>query len=172
MQRVRDFVDRLVRLPWSRFPIGAADGVGHGAPSSVQAIVAQLRYWLPTVADVAHVAESDADAGWGFSMVPRTAGACPLVVAVSDSGKVDLTIAGETYKRRTLETLDQLLPLIEQIVDGRVIQRRWTSGATGKLCGVETIVQLGHGRIWRDGMIAPEAGAESRDHHFLPYRRI
>lgn len=172
MQRFRDFVDGLLRLPWSRFSITVGVGNGPGVPSSVQATIAQLRYWLPTIADVAHITEGASGEGWQFAIRPRTDGGCPVAVAVSETGQLDFTIAGETYEGRTLDTLDQLLPLVERITEGHVVQRRWTSRATGGFRGIETIVVLGPGRVWRDGMTAPEAGAESHDHHFLPYRRI
>lgn len=172
MQRFREFVDRIARLPWSRFSITVSVGNGPGVPSSVQAIVAQLRYWLPTIADVAHVTEADEGAGWRFAIRPRTEGACPVSVTVSEAGQLDFTIAGETYEGRALETLDQLLPLVERITEGHVVQRRWMSRVTGEFRGIETIVSLGPGHAWRDGMTEPEAGAESHDHHFLPYRRI
>lgn len=141
-------------------------------PSSVQATVAQLRYWLPTIADVAHVSETEAAGGWRFSLVPRTSGGCPVAVTVLESGQIDFTIAGETYEGRALEKLDQLLPLVERITEGAVIQRRWSSRMTGGHLGIETIVHMGPARVWRDGLTAASADAESHDHHFLPYRRI
>lgn len=172
MQRFWDFVGRVSRLPWFRFSITAGAGKGPGVPSSVQATVAQLRYWLPTIADVAQVSETEEAEGWRFSLVPRTTGGCPVAVRVQESGLVDLTVASETYEGRALDKLDQLLPLVERITEGAVIQRRWASRITGGFLGIETIVQLEPGRAWRDGLTSPSADAESHDHHFLPYRRI
>lgn len=172
MQRIRDFVARFWRLPWSAFSITAGVGSGGGVPSSVQATLAQLRYWVPTIADVAYVVEIEEGEGRRFAITPRTEGGCPVAVTLAETGRLDLTIAGETYTDRALETLDQLLPLIERITEGHVVQRRWASRATGAAQGIETIVALGPGRVWRDGFMAPGSDAFSQDHHFLPYRRI
>lgn len=172
MQRIRDLVVRFWRFPWSAFSITAGVGSGSGVPSSLQATIAQLRYWMPTIADVAHVVEREEGEGWRFALTPRTEGGCPVAITLAGTGRLDLTIAGETYEDRSLDTLDQLLPLIERITEGHVIQRRWASRATGAPRGIETIVSLGPGRVWRDGLASSEGDAFAHDHHFLPYRRI
>lgn len=172
MQRIRDFVVRLSRLPWSVFSITARRGNGPGVPSSMQATVMQLRYWLPTIADVAHVAETERGTSWHFSITPRIPGACPVEITLHETGSLDFVIAGQAYEGRTLDLLDQLLPLIERITEGYVVQRRWISRVTGQLCGIETVVSLAEGRVWSDGRAAPGERVESHDHHFLPYRRI
>lgn len=172
MQRIRDFVVRLSRLPWSVFSIAARREIGPGVPSSVQATVMQLRYWLPTIADVAHVSEAEHGTSWRFSIAPRIPGACPVDVTLHETGNLDFVIAGEAYEGRRLDLLDQLLPLVERITEGHVVQRRWSSRATGQLCGIETLVSLEPGRVWSDGSAAPGESVESHDHHFLPYRRI
>ncbi len=172
MQRIRDVVARFMRLPWSASAITAEAGSGSGVPSSLQATITQLRYWMPTIADVAHIWESEGGGSWCFSLKPRARGACPVSLMLRETGLFDLTIAGETYEDCVLEQFDDVLPLIERIIEGQVVQRRWASRATGAACGVETIVSLGHGRFWRGGPITPDGDAFARDHHFLPYRRI
>lgn len=172
MRFIWSFVGRILRLPRSAFSVTAAAGRGNGVPPSVQATIMQLRYWIPTIADVAHVAEQEQEDRWCFILVPRAEGACPLSVTVYESGRLDFTIAGATYTDRALEQLDQLLPLIERITQGHVVQRHWTSCVTGAACGIQTIVSLGRGRAWRDGLAAPEGEAFAHDRHFLPYRRL
>lgn len=142
-------------------------------PSAVQATIEQLRYWVPTISDVAHVAESRADGAWTLAITPRVAAACPVTITLKDSGRFDITLAGETYADCTLGSLDRIVELLERIAEGRVVQRRWVSSATGTAQGIETLVALGPepGLLWRDGPI-PDGNAERRDRHFLPYRRL
>ena len=137
---------------------------------SVEATIEQIRYWVPTISDVAHTVEAREGESWLLSLEPHQSTACPVAIALRQSGRFDISLAGETYEDRALETLDQLVLLLERIVGGNVIQRKWVSAATGAPQGIETHVHLGPGLVWRNGM-APEGGAECRDRHFLPYRR-
>lgn len=140
-------------------------------PSAVQAAIEQLRYWVPTIKDVARVFEGRDEESFLLSIEPKVAAACPVAIAIRDNGRFDIAIAGETYEDRILSTLDQIVLLLERIADGHVIQRRWISLATGVPQSVETIVALGSGDVWREGR-APDGGAERQDRHFLPYRRM
>jgi hypothetical protein len=142
------------------------------ASTPVSATIEQLRYWVPTIKDVALVVESDdAGEGWTLSIIPKVASACPVAITLRESGRFDIVIAGEDYADRGLGSLDQIVTLLERITDGRVVQRRWVSRATGAETGVETMVALGEGLVWRNGP-EPDGGSERRDRHFLPYRRI
>lgn len=138
---------------------------------SVEATVEQIRYWVPTVADVARTVEARDGESWLLSLEPHLVTACPVAIALKQSGRFDISLAGETYEDRTLDGLDQLVALLERIVDGGVIQRRWVSSITGVSHGVETHVRLGSGLVWRNGP-APDGGLHSSDRHFLPYRRF
>jgi hypothetical protein len=87
-------------------------------------------------------------------------------------------VADEVYEGRTVTSLDFFLPLVEAIVAGRVIQRRWVSSFTGAVRAVETIIDLGDGKELRDGhgnealaTVGSLDSIERHDHHFLPYRR-
>lgn len=143
---------------------------GH-RPSAVEATIEQLRYWVPTITDVARVAErAGSGDGWTLSIEPRVAAACPVTITLKETGRFDLVVAGERYADCALGALDQIVHLLERITDGQVIQRRWVSMATGADQGVETLVRLGSGLVWRDGA-EPDGGAEHHDRHFLPYRR-
>ena len=142
---------------------------GLHAPS-VEATIEQLRYWVPTITDVARALEARDDASWFLSIEPHLEAACPVAIALKQTGRFDISVAGETYDDRALASLGQLVLLLERITDGQVIQRRWVSSATGADQGIETIVRLGQGAVWRGGR-EPDGGAEHRDRHFLPYRR-
>lgn len=137
---------------------------------SVEATIEQIRYWVPTIADVARTLEARDGDSWLLSLEPHLAAACPVAIALRQSGRFDISIAGETYEDRALAGLGQLVLLLERITDGHVVQRRWVSTSTGVAQGVETMVRLGDGLIWRNGP-EPDGGAERRDRHFLPYRR-
>ncbi|WP_439542228.1 hypothetical protein [Hyphomicrobium sp.] len=142
------------------------------ASTPVSATIEQLRYWAPTIKDVARVIESDGPGdGWTLSIVPSVVTACPVAITLQPSGRFDILIAGETYTDRALGSLDQIVALLERITDGGVVQRRWVSCATGIETGVETMVPLGTGLVWRNGP-EPDEESERRDRHFLPYRRI
>lgn len=137
---------------------------------SVEATIEQIRYWVPTVADVARVVEAREGDSWLLSLEPNLSSACPVAVALRQSGRFDISIAGETYEDRVLESLEHLVLLLERISDGHVIQRRWVSAATGQPHSIETLVIMGPDRLWREGQEA-DASAERHDRHFLPYRR-
>ncbi len=138
---------------------------------SVEATIEQIRYWVPTISDVARILEARDGESWLLSLEPHLATACPVAIALRQNGRFDISLAGETYEDRALESLDQLVALLERIVDGDVIRRKWLSTATGALQGLETHVRLGAGVVFRNGPI-PEDGAESCDRHFLSYRRL
>ncbi|WP_072395076.1 hypothetical protein [Hyphomicrobium sp. CS1GBMeth3] len=137
---------------------------------SIETTIEQLRYWVPTIADVASTVEARDGQSWLLSIEPHIATACPVAIALKQNGRFDISVAGETYEDCALQSLDQLVRLLERIVEGDVIQRRWVSTATGVAADVETLVRLDEGVVWRSGS-QPGGSAESRDRHFLPYRR-
>lgn len=142
--------------------------------SPVEATIEQIRYWVPTISDVAHVVWlGDGHAGCGvmLSIVPRIEAACPVAITLKETGRFDIVIAGARYTDCALGALDQVVHLLERITEGHVVQRRWVSAATGTAQGVETMVMLGTGIVWRDGP-EPDGGGERHDRHFLPYRRV
>ena len=146
--------------------------------SKLHATVESLRYWVPTIADVARARESDTDDAWTLAIEPAVAGACPVELRLCDGHRFDLAIAGEVYAGRTADSLELMLPLLEAITAGRVVQRLWISRATGACRAVESIVTLADGSSWRDGRTTdgladavPRDETERHDRHFLPYRR-
>ena len=138
---------------------------------AVQVAIEQLRYWVPTIKDVARVYEGKDEENWLLSIEPHVITACPVALALKGDGRFDIAIANQTYDDRRLATLDHLVVLLERIAQGQVIQRHWTSKATGVRRGIETLVLMDAGSVWRDG-IEPDGGSERRDRHFLPYRRV
>jgi hypothetical protein len=137
----------------------------------LQGTIEGLRYWVPSIIDVAHVAEESGIGYWHLQVAPRSPGACPFEILLRDSCVFDAVLAGEAYEGRPVVALSVFLPLVEAIIGGRVIQRRWYSTQTGAQRSVETIVNLADGSIWRDGQSAADGSSESHDRHFLPYRR-
>lgn len=137
---------------------------------SIQVAIEQLRYWVPTIKDVAHVYEGTEGDSWLLSIEPRLQTACPVAVEIKSTGRFDIAIGGETYEDFALGSLDEIVLLLDRIAGGHVVQRRWVSSITGTPLAVETLVVLSPNAIWRGG--SPfTGGGERQDRHFLPYRR-
>ena len=136
-----------------------------------------LRYWAPTVTDVASVHESDGDGFWKVSAVPFAARSCPFEFVLRTDQHHDLTIAREVFEDQPTDSLDLFVPLATAISEGRVVQRFWATVATGTLCAVETIVSLGDGSQWRGNRVVSRVavpgsdGTTFVDRSFLPYHR-
>lgn len=138
---------------------------------SLTATIEQVRYWAPTIGDVAHISEHGEDGeGWILSIVPHAIAACPVSLALREDGRFDIVLAGETYPAFAFDSPDRIVPFLECIVAGQVLQRHWISTATGIPQGIETLVRLGAGLRFHNGA-EPVDGIEYRDRHFLPYRR-
>ncbi len=137
---------------------------------TLQGTIEGLRYWVPSIADVARVAESSGPEFWHLQVWPSMPGGCPFELLLRHDRHYDVVLAGEGYERLPVSSLSMFMPLAQAIIDGHVVQRRWTSTRTGSLQAVETLVRLPDGSIWREGQAAPET-CEGRDHHFLPYHR-
>jgi hypothetical protein len=142
----------------------------------LQATIEGLRYWVPSVHDLARIAEEDTPSFWRLDVRPGVAGACPFELVLHADGRYDAIVAGEAYQDRPMTSLGMFLPWAQAITDGRVVQRRWVSSSTGALWSVDTLVTLDGGTVWRNGeltaSVKPSAAAcEAHDRHFLPYRR-
>ena len=144
--------------------------------SRLLATIESLRYFVPSVADVARSEENSGQGFWKVTMTPHTLGACPIELMLHGTQRYDMMIAGETYEDREISTLDLFIPLMEAISEGRVVERTWISLTTGAKVGRETIVTLGNGTRWQDGsglhaVHGQEENLRWEDRHFLPYRR-
>lgn len=144
--------------------------------SRLQATVESLRYFVPSIADVAHSEENSAVDFWKVSLAPHTSGACPVELILHGTQRYDVMIAGEAYEDREISTLELFVPLLEAITAGRVVERTWISLSTGATIARETIVTLAKGKLWQDGsglsaISGEEENLRREDRHFLPYRR-
>lgn len=144
----------------------ADDAYRHG----LQGIVEGLRYWVPAIADVAHIAEDGGADFWHLNITSRMPGGCPFEMLLRHDQTYDMVIAGETYEYLPVPSLAMFLPMAEAIIDGRVVQRHWISRQTGARHAIETLVFLSDGSTWCEGN-KPDGSCENRDRHFLPYRR-
>lgn len=145
--------------------------------SRLQATIAALRYWVPTIADAAHVEQTESRDFWKIAVTPSTAGACPFELVLRADQHYDISIAGETFEDRPITSLDLFLPLVTAITAGRVVQRYTVSAATKAALSVETRVALEDGAIWSErrampgGLLIPAGDTTIRDRHFLPCKR-
>lgn len=144
----------------------------------LQATIASLRYWVPTIADTAHVEELDTPESWKLGATPRVPAACPFELLLRGDQRYDILIAGEAFEDLPITSLDMFVPLVEAIAAGKVIQRIASSAVTGADHWIETVVALGGGDAWRQRreLAALPPGADPRgllvtERHFLPYRR-
>lgn len=144
----------------------------------LQQVIASLKAWTGFVADVAKVEVSEVGQAWRIALQPKVAHACPLeIVLEGSSNRCDLRVASETYEDWPLPSLDMVLPLIEAVVEGRVVTRRTTSAATALPLSVTTLIKLADGRVLEtstdknDAREATAAAVQISDTHYLPYRR-
>jgi hypothetical protein len=155
-------------------PAATSEDVYH---ARLRAVIESLRYWMPSVADCARVEETEAAGYWKMGVTPRTQGACPFELIMRGDQRFDLMIGGETFEDLEIP-FEDVMPLVDSISAGRVVQRRWISVATAALRDVETIVTFDNGRTWTGSRSAkPVPGhahaqsCEKSDRVFLPYRR-
>ncbi len=143
----------------------------------LQQLTASLEAWSGFVADVARVEAGAAGNGWRLALTPLAAGACPIEIVLDGSEPLcDVRVGALIVEDWQLPSLDVVLPLVEAIVDGRVVVRKLSSAMTGMSVASTTHVALGDGSSI---VLPPEAAAEGpssdsfecRDVYFLPYRR-
>jgi hypothetical protein len=146
--------------------------------SRLQTTITALKYWAPSIADAAHVEETETGNFWKIAVGPLMANACAFELILNFDQHYDIAIGEESYEGLPIESFDVFLPFVEAIADGRVVQRRWVSRLTGLERSVETLVMLAGGGIWREARGTSVAlpsldddGTELRERRFLPYRR-
>ena len=147
--------------------------------SRLQAAITGLSYWRPSIADAARIEETETGSYWKMVVTPFHAGACPFELILHFDQRYDLAIADETYEGLPLESFEQLVPFVEAISEGNVVQRHWKSRLTGLERAVETIVTLPGTGVWREGRgdavtvpsLDHDDGLELHERRFLPYRR-
>lgn len=144
--------------------------------SRLLATIESLRYFMPSVADVAQHEEHSAQGFWKLSVTPLTPGACPVELILHETQRYDVMIAGETYEDREIASLDVFVPLMEAITSGQLIERSWFSLQTGAQVARQTLITLPKGALWEGGarpaaFDGSDNNFRSEDRHFLPYRR-
>lgn len=146
--------------------------------SQLQSTITVLQYWAPSIAEAAHIEETETGNFWKINVEPSLASACPFELIFHFDQRYDLAIADETYENLQIESFDIFLPFVEAIAAGNVVQRRWISRLTGLERSVETIVELTGGRVWREARgeahgtpSLEDDGTELRERRFLPYLR-
>lgn len=146
--------------------------------AKLQAAIASLRYWIPSISDVATMNESDNSDYWRLGVEPHVKGGCPFEIVVRSDGFHDIMIDGEVYEDQPSDDLDLFLAFAQGVARGDVIRRRFLTSAAEREVAVETIVALGNGRTWsrsRDLVALSKHGEIGdliiADHRYLPYRR-
>ncbi|MCC0007089.1 MAG: hypothetical protein H6876_03080 [Hyphomicrobiaceae bacterium] len=144
----------------------------------LQATIAALRYWCPSIADSAAITETSSDEYWEIDVVPHVRGACPFELVLRTDGFHDLVVAGETYEDEPTDNLDLFVPFVSAIARGEVVQKTYAAAATGLPLAVETIVDMGRDGSWHrrrsiDTNLKGEALGDTivTTQAFLPYRR-
>lgn len=143
----------------------------------LQQLTASLKAWSGFVADVARVEAGEAGNAWRLALTPAAPGACPIEIVLDGSEpRCDLRIGTELVEDWRLPSLDVVLPLVEAVTEGRVVTRRLSSAVTALPLGVSTHVRLADGSAivlppLADGQGLPNGAVESRETHYLPYRK-
>jgi len=147
--------------------------------SRLEATVASLSYWAPTIKNAAQVKVRDEVSQWRMTVTPHLRTACAFELCIRSDQTYDVTIGGETYRRLPIETFERFVPMAEAIAEGRVLQRTWVTSATEAEHTVETIIKLQGGSEWRDARVNQQiARLVDRDEciridrTFPPYHRI
>lgn len=128
-------------------------------------------------ADVAEVSHAQTGEYVRLSLLPFARGACAVEIMLRADQLYDISVGTEFYEDCRIQRLDVFEPLIGAIVAGQVIQRRHVSAVTGTERGIETLVTLPSGSIWRKGHNYGMANVISDertvfdDRRFVPYRR-
>lgn len=165
---------RAIQLEPQHPPVRPAMISNDAYRSRLQATITTLQYWAPSIADVASVEESEASDHWRIEARPHLANACPFELILRVDRHYSIMVGGEIYEDRPIPSLDLFVPLLDAIVSGAVLQRRWFSTATATLRAVETVILLPGDRRWHEGNTSAAPlpdGSECRDRYFLPYQR-
>ena len=115
--------------------------------SRLHSTITALRYWAPSVADAAHIEETETGYYWKIIVTPTLTQACPFELILHFDQRYDLAIAQESYERLPIESFEIFLPFVEAVSEGSVVQRHWVSRLTGLERSVETLVTLANGYI-------------------------
>jgi len=138
---------------------------------------AELDRWLPCLADVADVDREATGAYWRVALQPHVRCGCPIELMLTRAQTCDVEIGPEGLSNQPVTDFSLYLPLLQAVVDGHVVHRRWSALATRCVLTREIVVHLADGREWSvrrvvsAGTAATEQTATASDHVYLPYRR-
>ena len=112
-----------------------------------------------------------------LSLIPNATGACAVEIMLRADQLYDISLGTEFYEDCAVTNFDLFEPLILAITLGDVVQRRHISAATGAERGIETIVSLPGGVLWRKGHVhadlayaIADQSTVFQDRRFVPYR--
>jgi hypothetical protein len=145
----------------------------------LRSAIGQIKTTLARLASIARIDETETGTYWRIAAEPAAANACPFELIVHfDRQAFDIVIGAESYESCPAEDAALLRAMVEAIVNGDVITRRWSSANTGAPCSVDTIVPLPDGTDWQrsrqEGTLArviPPASRIFEDHRYAPYAR-
>jgi hypothetical protein len=134
---------------------------------------AALMAWRGHVADVATCRVTAENRTLRLELKPNIERGCPVELVIYPRQCFDIAIGAEVYEDLPTAAVDDFVPLLAAVVDGRVLTRIEESATTGRVRAIETVVRIADGRTWRQSRrIANDLGEPIvRAHHWLPYRR-
>ena len=142
--------------------------------NAYEAAISDLEAWVATHRAVADIECERTPSYWHVRVTPIAANACPAELILHRSQRCDLSVGPETYEDQPIGDPARWRLVLDAIVAGDVIVRRWVTSATAAVAKIETVISLADGTEWRgERTLAalPDAATERRDQHVLPYQR-
>jgi hypothetical protein len=147
--------------------------------AGLRTAIGRIKASLARLASVARIDETETASYWRIAVEPHAETACPFELIVHlQRQSFDIVIGPEAYESCSIDDQALLPAMVDAIVNGDVITRRWLSANTGAAYSVDTIVALPDGMDWLrsrlEGPAAraiPPASRLSEDHHYAPYAR-
>jgi hypothetical protein len=138
------------------------------------AAIVDLEAWAAAHRSVARIHCERSPSYWHVEVRPLAANACAAELILHRSQRCDLIVGAETYENQEIGDPRRWRHVLDAIVAGDVIVRRWVTTATAAVAKIETVVSLADGTEWRGErtlVALPDAATERRDQHVLPYQR-
>lgn len=145
----------------------------------LRSAIGEIKARLARLASVARIDETETGGYWRIAVEPAAQNACLFELIVHfERQSFDIVIGPESYENCPIDDAALLPAMVDAIVNGDVITRRWRSANTGAPHSVDTIVPLPDGSDWHrsrlEGDLArviPPASRVSEDHCYAPYAR-
>ena len=147
--------------------------------AGLRSAIGQIKANLARLASVARIDEAETGTYWRIAVEPHAENACPFeLIVYFERQSFDIVIGPEAYESCRIDDAVLLPAMVDAIVNGNVVTRRWRSANTGAPHSVDTIVPLPDGSDWQrsrlDGPVAgaiPPASRIREDHRYAPYAR-